>query len=304
MITGTESLMLLKERRVKVLELAEDQRELRVRLKQFQEKNDLKTLSDIARHLQLKNTQGLSRILSKERAVCSGQTFDVLIKALKADDLRRRITSATNSLPTQTLALSLFSDQIIDLVFDLKEFVHTKASCHQTSSDMFRPHNKLVEGLLRCSRGSLRRIESQVFFVEIRKFVDNVIQNKETTLNPVEGKSPKNVLRNFDGETSPLGVRFVLGPKSFKQLEVEASQTAKLINLIKETIEQCRRLLNMASQISDDNIRVLIRKSILGKEIEELELAMRLFSERYPNKLLELNSQQRAFWATLGGKDR
>src|SRR3989338_1611017 len=103
MITGTESLMLLKERRVKVLELAEDQRELRVRLKQFQEKNDLKTLSDIARHLQLKNTQGLSRILSKERAVCSGQTFDVIIKALKADDPRRRITSATNSLPTQTL---------------------------------------------------------------------------------------------------------------------------------------------------------------------------------------------------------
>jgi hypothetical protein len=89
-------------------------------------------------------------------------------------------------------------------------------------------------------------------------------------------------LKEFEGETSSRGVKFVLGPKSFRQLELEASIVPQFVNLIKESVEQCRRLLNWAAQIGDESVRTKVRQSVLHKEVEELELAIRAFSQKYP----------------------
>ena len=306
--------------------------------------------------------------------MCGGMTFNLLVKRLNAHSVAERISSLARILPTQLLALTLFSKPIIDLVFDLKEVRGSLVQTNHRSVHEFGPHKKLVENLLRCSRKALRHVEDQTHFSEMRTLVNKLMSGEKvehtfskhedglaqmfslllkryhnqravslalgmrhsTIGNALRGQAsekdtarvfegckrllkievlkepadrpneaaPEDSQKEYEGETSKRGVRFVLGPKSFKQLEVEISLAPPLINLIKGTVEQCRRLLTLATQINDDKVRGAVRQSVLSKEIEELELAIRLFSQMYPNKLLELNNQQREFWATVNKEKR
>lgn len=101
-------------------------------------------------------------------------------------------------------------------------------------------------------------------------------------------------LEQHGGETSPLGVRFVLGPNSFRELDGDPG--AGGIAFAKRQLELVRLTLNLFAQLRDTETRRLVRE-VLGPEVEELELAVRLFTVEHPNRLTELHRAQRDTWA-------
>lgn len=102
------------------------------------------------------------------------------------------------------------------------------------------------------------------------------------------------LLATHGGESSPLGVGSVIGSASFVKIDLDPSE--ELIKLIEGQIETLRGLLNLLAQIRDDRVRALVRARI-GPQVEELELAIRLFSDIHPNRLTSLHDSQRRAWA-------
>jgi hypothetical protein len=95
------------------------------------------------------------------------------------------------------------------------------------------------------------------------------------------------------GHTSPLGVRYVLGPQSFKDLDFDPD--GSFIALAVRQLEITRILLNVSSQIRDNRARERVRKA-LGREVEELHQSIQMFSVEYPNRLTPLYEEQRQMW--------
>lgn len=102
------------------------------------------------------------------------------------------------------------------------------------------------------------------------------------------------VLSAHGGETSPLGIPMVLGEKSFVLIDLDPSE--ELIVTVERLVQTLRGLLNLLAQIRDDHMRDLVRKR-LSPQIEELELAIRLFSDVHPNRLTKLHDDQRRAWS-------
>ncbi|MBI4099357.1 hypothetical protein HY442_02430 [Candidatus Parcubacteria bacterium] len=100
-------------------------------------------------------------------------------------------------------------------------------------------------------------------------------------------------LEQLGGETSPLGVRFVLGPQSFREIEGDLGDEG--IAYIRRIIELARLLLNLCAQLKDEAVRGRVRESLL-REVEELQLAIRLFTVHFPNQLTALHQDQRLTW--------
>jgi hypothetical protein len=96
------------------------------------------------------------------------------------------------------------------------------------------------------------------------------------------------------GETSPLGVDKVLGERSFVTIDLDPS--AELVDCIKRQVQSTRAALNLLAQIRDEHTRALVREE-LGPQVEELGLAIRMFSVEHPNKLTKLHDSQRQIFA-------
>lgn len=117
-----------------------------------------------------------------------------------------------------------------------------------------------------------------------------------TVAKPTSGTSEKglnDLLERHGGGRSPLGVKYVLGPDSFRAIKYEPG--ADLIAFVKSQIETLRGLLNLLAQIKNDQVRARVREG-LSREIEELELALRSFTAEFPNLLTPLYEGQRQFW--------
>jgi hypothetical protein len=108
------------------------------------------------------------------------------------------------------------------------------------------------------------------------------------------GAVPGNVMEALGGETSPLGVQYVLGPVSFKQLDVQEMQ--EFMPILRRAIERARAMLNIAAQFRSEESRARLQREA-AREVEELELAIRLFTAQFPNRLTELHDAQRLTWA-------
>lgn len=106
--------------------------------------------------------------------------------------------------------------------------------------------------------------------------------------------APTSALEQHGGETSPLGVRFVLGPNSFRELDGDPG--AGGIAFARRQLELTRLTLNLLAQLNDPATRRHVREA-LGPEVEELELSVRLFTVEHPNRLTELHQAQRETWA-------
>lgn len=106
------------------------------------------------------------------------------------------------------------------------------------------------------------------------------------------------VLEKLGGETSPLGVRFVLGPDSFREIAMEQIEAFIAFGL--RQLELARIVLNFSAQIKDEATRKRIREAF-GKHVEETELAIRIHTARYPNRLTKLHQGEREAWAAVGG---
>jgi len=102
------------------------------------------------------------------------------------------------------------------------------------------------------------------------------------------------LLETHGGELSPLEVGSVIGSASFVKIDLDPSED--MIKLIERQIEILRGMLNLLAQIRDDHVRALVRTRI-GPQVEELELAIRLFSDIHPNRLTSLHDSQRRAWA-------
>jgi len=94
------------------------------------------------------------------------------------------------------------------------------------------------------------------------------------------------------GTTTSEGVRFVLTPQIFKLLEGDPGEDAVAFAI--RQMEMTRASLNLLAQVKDYRLRAKIRKS-LGREVEETYLAIRLFTETYPNALVEVYQGMREF---------
>ena len=101
------------------------------------------------------------------------------------------------------------------------------------------------------------------------------------------------LVQQLGGEVSPLGVQYVLGPNSFRQIEGDPGET--YVQFAQRTMEMARLALNIGSQIKDPETRRRLREK-LGREVEELELAVRLFTSVHPNRLTALHEAQRQDW--------
>jgi hypothetical protein len=110
---------------------------------------------------------------------------------------------------------------------------------------------------------------------------------------PLSGTS---VLDQFGGETLSDGTKYVLTASSFKQLEIESAQ--QLATELGFQLSKTRALLNMASQIKDLSARKTIKR-LLSRNVEELYLALYLFSQDFPNNALELMESQSRFFQQL-----
>ncbi len=109
------------------------------------------------------------------------------------------------------------------------------------------------------------------------------------------------VLERHGGATSAEGVTFTLGEDSF--VEIDLDPTEDLIALVQRHIEHTRGLLNLLAQIRDDATRHKVRERI-ARQVEELGLTIRLFSDIHPNRLTRLHDDQRRAWAAGPGTKR
>lgn len=125
--------------------------------------------------------------------------------------------------------------------------------------------------------------------------------DKETLPTNHDSVPLSELLNTHGGETSPLGVRMVLGKASF--VEIDLNPPEDLIILVGQQIQMVRGLLNLLVQIRDEKTRGLVRKRI-GPQVEELELSIRLFCDVHPNNLTKLHDAQRHAWAGNGSSKK
>lgn len=110
----------------------------------------------------------------------------------------------------------------------------------------------------------------------------------------------RSIIERLGGETSPLGVPYVIGKNSFKSIAGDPGKEG--IAFTRRSIAVTRAMLNVLAQLEDPSLREHIRTE-LGAEVEELDLAIRLFTAKYPNRLTQLHDDQRATWLKTTSPD-
>lgn len=116
--------------------------------------------------------------------------------------------------------------------------------------------------------------------------------------NPVESVTEQDTREKWPmGKTSEEGVPFVLDKASFTPFAFRPAPED--IKYTARQIQHVRSLLNVLTQISDDGIRETVRLT-LSPEVEELAMTIRLFTEEFPNRMLELFDAERRTMMALG----
>jgi hypothetical protein len=96
------------------------------------------------------------------------------------------------------------------------------------------------------------------------------------------------------GATTPDGLNFVLTEGTFQSIKKVA--LLALADNIVLYAQLLRALLNVGAQVADDEARgILVQK--VGRELEQLDRALRTFTFKYPNRLLALNESEQRLWA-------
>jgi hypothetical protein len=109
--------------------------------------------------------------------------------------------------------------------------------------------------------------------------------------------SLEDILDTVAGETSELGVRWTLGPDSFRQLNLMLA--GEIVEPARQIVRLARAYLNIITQADNPELRAGIQKT-LGPEVDELYLAIQLFVTKIPSELTDLIEEQRRLFK--GGK--
>lgn len=136
---------------------------------------------------------------------------------------------------------------------------------------------------------------------KLLKINNNGIEKQVSqTMTPNDGSV--NRLNSLAGSTSKLGVKYILGPDDFNKIKLQSTlDEAQIAELAKSALERARALLNICTQIKDKKVREKIVNS-LGPEVEEMHLAIRLFTSENPNGLSGIFLGQRETWFGDGSK--
>ena len=288
----------LQSLRARIIEMASLQRELKgLILEQSHGLLKDHDTSNFSRDLGITWTVA-DRFLNKGRPAYDGKLLRSIAKRFELDELVNRIITLSKELPDRWKGLAASPDSVIHLVFDIQE-VFTRQedrSSLKTFASHFSPYHQVVEKAYWGSSWACGELEKP----SIAAYVWCALK----TNNRVETVTDKtaSLIGTLGGETSPLGIKFVLSPASFKEIEGEIS--TDLIPFSKRLLELCRAVLNILSQLKADDVRRRVRET-LGPEIEELELTIRLFTKEFPNRLTPLIHGQRINWAqshTIGRK--
>lgn len=113
----------------------------------------------------------------------------------------------------------------------------------------------------------------------------------------VTDQQSTSLIEQHGGGSSPEGVRFTVSASSFHEVDWDPSDG--FVEWLKRTLEMARAALNSCAQIKNEASREKIRGQVAA-EVMELELAIRLFSDRFPNRLTELHDAQRKTWSNKG----
>lgn len=109
----------------------------------------------------------------------------------------------------------------------------------------------------------------------------------------------KGLLETFGGVNTEEGVQYVITRESFQELA--DIPLIELRDALVRSLTTSRGLLNIGSQNADAQARKILQKEV-GKQLKELELAIRAFTFAHPSELLELFDDQREVWRTGTGK--
>ncbi len=126
-------------------------------------------------------------------------------------------------------------------------------------------------------------------------------QNKQSLPTPrPSSRSSKESLPAITsrmGTTTAEGVSFVLTEESYRAIRGDPSQL--FVEDLIRAMTIARGLLNIASQLEDDEVRKKMRKTV-GMHAIELARALELFSAHVPNELTRVYDQERQLRTQLG----
>lgn len=99
------------------------------------------------------------------------------------------------------------------------------------------------------------------------------------------------------GRTSEEGVPFTLDETCFRPFKYRP--TIDDLEMVIRSVRLVRAHLNLLAQIEDDAIRHQVRQT-MSHEVEELGMALRIFADEYPNRMISLYDAERATMRALG----
>jgi hypothetical protein len=161
--------------------------------------------------------------------------------------------------------------------------------------------------LLNCSRTTLASaVAGEASLEQIERLITEAGKISRMLSPPSEGQpgdteaaevmtvpGVPSALAALAGITTDDGTEYVLTEEAFRQ--IGKVPLVALRDALLSAIKQVRLLLNIASQLADDEAREILQEAA-ARELRELDVALKLFAFKYPSRLLPLYDNQRELW--------
>lgn len=246
----------------------------------------------------------LNRLLNEGRVLSGGNTLARITAYLNRPDLRTQIEEVSAPIMNERArGLAAFSEDAIRCVFTLRaeyETVRTSMTMYAFAA-RFRPNDTVVLGALQGKHEPIAKLETErtrsaVSLLLAEHAWQHIPSGKQA--EQARGPSAEQVLARFGGTTSEQNVPFVLTAETFRTFEGDPGEP--LVALLIKYMRIVRAMLNVVSQIADDQIRARIRTQLTG-ELAELHQAIELASFSNPSALTPIFDAQRKTLAHQGG---
>lgn len=307
----TAALARLQEQREKVHRLRSLQQDLRDAVSRFRADERISSERELAKRLGVEPSK-LNRFMRSMEAIVKGAALNAIASKVRREDVAREALAAAAGLPSKMKGLSVLDAELTDLTFDVLKARCVNAAMERRSfANAFAPYGMLMQDVLWLSRRAVLKLGKADVRAKVREVLRTLDRAApEATARAAEFPTPpiniqftpevpsttlrvQEALERFGGETSPLGPRYVIGAGSFR--EIDLSPETDFVSVVERYLEIARGLLNVCAQFKNYEFRKRIREE-LGVEVEELELAIRLFTSAHPNRLTELHDAQRNTW--------
>jgi hypothetical protein len=287
-----------------------------------------KIRNDISTYLAINNTTQKALVIGSDnekssrntlcefvnkKGILTGKHLAIVCRNINWQGKIEEVRTICNDLLDRDRGLAIYSPEIINTIFDLKElyYMFHEEKWKRDVLPNLGINPKIVSSIIKLDRTGTDFLLKQENLATLKKGILNIQQKSSETpktrvdLKPLEVTSieyvqdkktpaPDDILTTLGGETMEDGTRFVLTEKSFKQIAGISAEN--LIPTIKLMAESLRCLINLLTQLEDDKLRGKITEQV-GDEISLLENAMRHFSEKYPIKLTRIYEAQARSWA-------